>query len=62
MEKFSKAKHYAATVMLVILFFSLGTFWGNNNRPAIEKAEGLTGKETAVDTDADFSPFWEILN
>jgi len=62
MEKFSKAKHYAATVMLVILFFSLGTFWGNNNRPAIEKAEGLTGKETAVDTDADFSPFWKVWN
>ncbi|KKU75319.1 MAG: Carboxyl-terminal protease [Candidatus Nomurabacteria bacterium GW2011_GWB1_47_6] len=62
MEKFSKVKHYAATVMLVILFFSLGTFWGNNNRPAIEKAEGLTGKETAVDTDADFSPFWKVWN
>ncbi|MDP9249555.1 MAG: S41 family peptidase [bacterium] len=62
MEKFSTVKHYAATVMLVILFFTLGVRWGDNNRPAIEKAEGVTSKETAVDTDADFAPFWKVWN
>lgn len=61
MQNFSKAKHYGATLLLVILFFTLGNYWGNKSRPAIEKV-GLTGKETAVETTADFSPFWKVWN
>lgn len=61
-EKFSKAKRYTATVVLVGLFFGFGVYWGQNHRPEIEKVEGITGKETAVETSADFSPFWKAWN
>src|SRR3989344_4933723 len=62
MEKYSKVKHYAASVCLVILFFALGARWSEGNRPAIEKAGSVAGKETAVETSADFSPFWKVWN
>ena len=62
MEKFSRTRHYGATVLLVVLFFSLGAYYGEGKRLEIEKVEGLTGKETAVETDVDFSPFWKVWN
>ena len=62
MEKFSRTRHYGATVLLVVLFFSLGAYYGEGKRLEIEKVEGLTGKETAVETDVDLSPFWKVWN
>jgi carboxyl-terminal processing protease len=59
MENFSKTKQYGATVLLVAAFFIFGVFVGSSNRPAIEKIIGVSGKETAVVTPADFSPFWK---
>lgn len=51
-----------ATVLLVVIFFAFGVFMGDFNRPEIDKVTGLSGKETAVTTDADFSPFWKVWN
>src|SRR3989344_1110773 len=62
MNKFSTAKHYAATAMIAVLFFALGTYWEEQNRPPIEKITDVSGKETAVETDTDFSPFWKVWN
>ncbi len=62
MEKFSKTKHYTLAVLLIVLFFILGVYVGNKNIPEIDKVVGLSGKETAVVTTADFSPFWKVWN
>jgi carboxyl-terminal processing protease len=62
MEKFLKIKQYPVTVFLIFLFFIFGVYIGNSNRPAIEKVMGISGKETAVATTADFSPFWKVWN
>ncbi|MFA6256917.1 MAG: S41 family peptidase [Candidatus Paceibacterota bacterium] len=61
-NKFSKIRHYGAPVLLVIIFFSLGFYFGKDRRLEIEKVVGISGKETAVETTADFSPFWKVWN
>jgi carboxyl-terminal processing protease len=62
MENFSKTKQYATTVLLVALFFGLGIYIGYHNYPEINKVTGISGKETQVATQADFSPFWKVWN
>lgn len=62
MQNFSKTRHIIGTVVLVAIFFAIGVSVGKNNRPEIEKAEGVSGKETAVATEADFAPFWKVWN
>lgn len=48
-------------VLVVIGAFFWGTKVGKNSIPAISKIS-LDNKETQVDTEADFSPFWEVWN
>ena len=62
MEKFSNQKHYLITLLLVVVFFASGIYLGANNRPAIAKVLGISNKETAVETTADFGPFWDVWN
>jgi carboxyl-terminal processing protease len=62
MEDNSKVKYYTVVALLIGSFFLFGIHVGAHNRPAIEKITGITGKETAVATEADFSPFWEVWN
>ncbi len=62
MEKFYKTRHFAATVLAVVLFFIFGIYVGASNRPEIEKVIGISGKETVVATTTDFSPFWKVWN
>lgn len=62
MEKFSKTKNSSITVLLMVLAFIFGIYIGTTNRPAIEKVTGISGKETAVATQTDFSPFWKVWN
>jgi carboxyl-terminal processing protease len=62
MEKYFKIKQYAATVLLVVLFFVFGVYIGARNRPEIEKVTGIANKETQVPTTADFAPFWKVWN
>jgi carboxyl-terminal processing protease len=51
-----------AAILLVFFSFIFGFYLGDSKRPEIEKVDGISGKETAVDTQADFSPFWKVWN
>ncbi len=62
MENFSKKRHIITVVFLVALAFAWGVYVGDHNRPEIDKVMGVSGKETAVTTKADFSPFWKVWN
>lgn len=62
MEIFSRIKYYSTTVVLVALFFVGGIYIGYNKRPEIDKVMGISGKETEVTTEVDFSPFWKVWN
>ncbi len=62
MEKFSKKIYIRTAVLFVVLFFILGVYIGKHNRPEIDKVIGISGKETQVATQADFSPFWKVWN
>ncbi len=62
MDKNTKIKYVAVTAFLIIIFFAFGIYTGAKNRPAIEKITGVTNKETAVATTADFEPFWKVWN
>ena len=61
-SEYFKMRRAFATILLVALFFGLGVYIGFNKRPEISKVENLLGKETAVATEADFSPFWKVWN
>ena len=63
MDKPSKIKYYyAISILAVVLFFVLGVYIGDHNRPEIDKVIGISNKETQVTTTADFSPFWKVWN
>lgn len=62
MENSSNKKHYIITLLLIAVFFAGGIYIGTNHRPAIAKVIGISGKETAVETTADFAPFWDVWN
>jgi len=62
MEKLPKIRYYAITVVLVVLFFVVGIYVGDRNRPEIDKVIGISGKETPATITADFSPFWKVWN
>ncbi len=61
MLEYFRIRRASATILLVALFFGLGIYIGFNNRPEINKVT-ISGKETAVKTEADFSPFWRVWN
>ncbi len=62
MLEYFKERRASATILLVALFFGLGIYIGFNNRPEIDKVVNISGKETAVITETDFSPFWKVWN
>lgn len=62
MQNFPKTRSIILVLILVIASFLGGIYVGNNNRPEIDKVMGLSGKETAVTTEADFAPFWKVWN
>lgn len=62
MQNHLKTRNIIAVIFLVVLFFTLGVYIGTNNRSEIEKVTGLSGKQTEVTTNADFSPFWKVWN
>lgn len=57
-----KIKHYGATLLLIVIFFSVGVRYGEGKRPEIEKVQGLSGTETIAETKIDFEPFWKVWN
>ena len=62
MFEYFKARGNSFTILLLLVFFGLGIYVGFNNRPEIDKVVNILGKETAVETTADFSPFWKVWN
>lgn len=62
MKEFFKTKRNYSTILLIALFFVLGIYVGNSQRSEIDKVTSLTNKETAVETQADFAPFWKAWN
>ena len=61
MQKFSNRMRGTVYALIVLGAFFLGVYVDNHNRPAIDKVL-LANKETAVTTEADFSPFWKVWN
>ncbi len=57
-----KTRNTSTTILLVALFFGLGIYIGFFNSPEIDRVFNISGKETAVLTEADFSPFWKVWN
>ena len=62
MLEFLKTKRILLVILFIVLSFFFGIYVGKNKRPEIEKVTSLTNKEIAVDTKADFSPFWKTWN
>lgn len=62
MQEFLKRKWNAVIILAIFGAFFVGVSVGANNRPEIEKISSLSGKETQVVTEADFSPFWKVWN
>ncbi len=61
LEKLSKIKYIIIGVLLVVVLFILGVYLGYSSRPEIDRVL-LSNKETAVETPADFAPFWKVWN
>lgn len=61
MLEYFKTRKTSSLILIIVVFFALGVYIGFHNRPEITKA-AITGKETAVSTQADFSPFWKAWN
>ncbi|MEK7088904.1 MAG: S41 family peptidase [Patescibacteria group bacterium] len=62
MLEYFRIRRASATILLVAIFFGSGIYIGFNNRPEINKVTDIFGKETAVATKTDFSPFWKVWN
>jgi carboxyl-terminal processing protease len=62
MQKSLNIKYIASVTMLIAVFFILGVSVGQHNRPEIDKVAGISGKETGMATEADFSTFWKVWN
>lgn len=62
MEKFSKTKHIAITVLFIFLFFAFGIYVGGSNYREMDKVLGVSAKDPQIETQVDFSPFWKVWN
>src|SRR3989344_2799257 len=62
MEPYPKTRNVSAAVLLIMAFFLFGIYIGKHNGAEIDKVMGISGKETAVATTADFGPFWKVWN
>ncbi len=62
MRDFFKSKIAPIVILVIAGFFVFGIYIGINYRSPIERVTGISGKETAVTTTADFSSFWKVWN
>jgi len=62
LELINTLRKNTSIILLLAGFFFLGIYIGFNRQPAIDKITSISGKETAVVTQADFSPFWKTWN
>lgn len=61
-ELIKKINANSNAILIAVIFFVLGTYVGFRHQPAVNMITGVTGKEIAVETQADFSPFWKVWN
>lgn len=59
--KTSNIKHIILAAVFAVLFLVVGGYIGYTHRPEIDRVL-LQNKETAVETQGDFSPFWKVWN
>ncbi len=52
----------AASLLLVVGVFVLGTYVGYAHRPYVERIAGISNTSTPADISADFDPFWKVWN
>ena len=62
MLEYFKKRRASSTILLVAIFFALGTYIGFNTRPEVNKVVNILGKESPVVSETDFAPFWEVWN
>lgn len=60
MREFFKTSRVPIVVLCAIVFFLFGFTIGAHQKPETKTVINLEGKETAVTTPADFSPFWKV--
>ncbi|MDP2788465.1 MAG: S41 family peptidase [bacterium] len=60
MQEFLKTNRVATLALLLVGFFLFGFSLGNHNKPEAKEIINLASKNTAVNTNADFSPFWKV--
>jgi len=49
-------------ITLLAIVFGIGYFFGDFNKPSVEKIEGLSNKESYEPSSIDFSLFWDAWN
>ena len=61
LQKISSVKYTIVGIIFAVLIFGAGIYVGYSNQPEIDKV-ALLNKETGVETQADFAPFWKAWN
>lgn len=51
-----------ASVIIVVIIFSLGVYLGISRKPEIEKVVGISNKTSEISESVDFGPFWKAWN
>ncbi|MDQ3245125.1 MAG: S41 family peptidase [bacterium] len=62
MNNFLNIKNISIIVILCVGFFVGGFYLGNHDFSSISKIITIENKEIAVETKADFEPFWKVWN
>jgi carboxyl-terminal processing protease len=63
MNKYLRPVSYVlASLVLVAVIFSAGTYVGYSHAPSIQKVLSITNKEPTVATSANFDTFWKVWN
>lgn len=57
---FNRIRYVILALAILFLAFSGGYFYGQSSLPARQKIEGVAGKETPEEIEADFSQFWKV--
>lgn len=61
-KNYTTLGYVIASLALLFIAFSVGTYVGYSNRPEIEKVISVSNKEPQVETTADFNTFWKVWN
>ncbi len=62
MNKYKKLLYILYSIIIIGGCFASGFYFGYSRRPEVDKVAGVINKETQINTDADFAPFWKAWN